>query len=340
MRALTVTLMSFALAPLLLAGCACSLEDAAAMATSARNGKAGPQEALRGLAKAGQCVEGNEEKDLKARYLLAAIYYDFHGLGAPAAFPPGDKDFAWAVESLRASGQRDFLALAFHQVWTLEEQTFTIDGIPPWATVSRLLIAADEILARENGLVAQIPPEASQGASAEFAEAEMRLAVLDVARGFCVQAWRRALEAAETTEPARARLAKVYRDMASAWEKLGAEPGSSAAARASSSAQQALALGRAQKVAIVISPEDLDHPVEREMLKLVSKDHLVEGRRLAMQGFMEKQAGNKPRAAGYLRGGMSHFVLALTVGVEDDGEQRSALGFLRDLILGLRELER
>ncbi|MCE9581935.1 MAG: hypothetical protein K8T20_05395 [Planctomycetes bacterium] len=340
MRAI-LFILSASLPPLFLAGCASKLVDSAELATHARGLKNVPADTLRGFAQAGKRIEGDEEKDLKARYLLAAIYYEFHGLGAPASFPPGDPDFAWAVEKLRASGKRDFLELAFHQVWTLEELTFTVDGIPPWATVDRLLIAADEILAREDSLVAQLPPDTIvQGASPAFADAQMRLAILDVVRGFCVQAWRRALDADESAEPSRERLARVYRDMGAAWEKLAAEPGVPAVARQAYVEQQALAVGRAQRVAIVISPEDLNHSVEREMLKLVAKDHLVEGRRLAMQGFMEKQAGNRPRAAGYLRGSMSHFVLALAIGVEDEGEQRSVLGFLRDLVLGLRGVER
>ena len=329
------------LAPVALVGCACDIEEAAEVATRARSEQeAGhPAEALRALSRAGDCIRGDAPDDPQATYLLAAIYFNFHLLGAPSAFPEGDPDFEWAVEELRAIGERDFLALAFREMLTLEEKTFTLEGVPAWATVDRLLISADELRTRAEALMAGLPSDTFADVPPEFAAAQMRLAVLDVSRGFCVQAWRRALDAGQTVEPARTRLTGIYRSSAEAWDRL-AQTAARIPARQAAEEERDRFRGLAERSAIVISPEDLNHPVEREMLKLLAKEHLQEGRGAASQGFGEKLAGNRVRAAATLRGSLAHFVLALSIGVPDEDNRRDALGYLQVLMLALRELER
>ncbi|MCC6741595.1 MAG: hypothetical protein IT452_21330 [Planctomycetia bacterium] len=342
MRALSAALLASVIAPVLLAGCACGLEEASDMAGAARSKREGgdPAEALRRLAKAGDCVRGDAaDGALRERYLLAAIYFNMHLLGAPSAFPVGDPEFAWAVEALRASGSPDFLGLAFSEMLTLEKQTFTIEGVPGWATVDRLLISADAMRVRAEGAVAGLPPDAVQGVPAEFAAAQLRIAVLEICRGFCVQAWRRALEAGESAEPARVRLMELYRSMADAWERI-AGAASGEAARREAAGEVERVRGLAERAAIVITPEDLGHPVDREMLKLLAEDQLREGRRGAMQGFDEKKTGNHARAQASLHRSLTHFVLALGIGVPDGTDRISAVGYLHDVLVGLRELER
>lgn len=342
MRALPAAALALLLAPALLAGCACGLEEASDLAGGARSKREGGDsaEALRRLVKAGECVRGDAAGGaLRERYLLAAIYFNLHLLGAPSAFPVGDQEFAWAVEALRASGEPDFLALAFSEMLTLEKQTFTIEGVPGWATVDRLLISADAMRVRSERAVAELPPDAVEGVPGEFAAAQLRIAVLEVARGFCVQAWRRALEADESPEPARVRLMEIYRSVADAWDRVaGAASGD--AGRRAAAGEADRARGLAERAAIVITPEDLGHPVDREMLKLLADDHLREGRRGAMQGFDEKKAGNQARAQASLQRSLAHFVLALGIGVADGTDRRSAVGYLHDVLVGLRELER
>jgi hypothetical protein len=340
MRASALLLLA-ALAPLVAAGCACDLEEAGDVATKARTeSEAGhASEALRGLAKAGECVQGDAPDDPRATYLLAAVYFNFHLLGAPSAFPTGDAEFAWAAKALSDSGERDFLALAFRHMLTLEEKTFTLEGVPDWASVDRLLISADALRDRAEALIAGMSADAFGNVPPDFAAAQMRLAVLDVSRGFCVQAWRRALDTNQPVEPASRRLTAIYRSTSETWDRL-ARAASGAAARKSAEEESARFRGLAERSAIVITPEDLTHPVEREMLKLLAEEHLAEGRGTASQGFGEKLAGNKIRAAATLRGSLAHFVLALAIGVDDEGKRAGAMGYLADLMLALRELER
>lgn len=335
-------LFAMLLAPVLLAGCACGLEDAADLAGGARSKREGGDsaEALRRLVKAGECVRGDAaDGALRERYLLAAIYYNLHLLGAPSAFPVGDQEFAWAVDALRASGEPDFLALAFSEMLTLEKQTFTIEGVPGWATVDRLLISADAMRVRSERAVAELPPDAVEGIPGDFAAAHLRIALLEVSRGFCVQAWRRALEAEESPEPARVRLMELYRSMADAWDRIAATV-SGAAARKAAADEADRTRGLAERASIVITPEDLGHPVDREMLKLIAEDSLKEGRRGAMQGFDEKKTGNQARAQASLQRALAHFILALGIGVADETDRKSAIGYLHDVLVGLRELER
>ena len=57
-------------------------------------------------------------------------------------------------------------------------------------------VALVELAHREGlleALLAGLPPDTFVDVPPEFAAAQMRLAVLDMSRGFCVQAWRRAL---------------------------------------------------------------------------------------------------------------------------------------------------
>ncbi len=338
---LAVLLLPVFLVPLALAGCASGLEEAAELASRARaerdDGNAA--EALRRLARAGDFIRGDADDDLRARYLLAAIYYNMHLMGAPSAFPVGEPAFEWAAEALRESGEPDFLALAFSQMLTLEKQTFTIEGIPGWATVDRLLISADALRVRADAVIANLPSATFAGVPPEFAAAHMRIAVLEIVRSFCIQAWRRALDASQTVEPSRTRLAAVYRSTAEAWDRLAAAS-PDGGPRKAAEAEAERFRGLAERAAIMITPEDLGHPVEREMLKLVSDDHLREGRRTAMQGFDEKKAGNRARASATIQSSIAHFVNALAIGIPDASDRRSAEGYLHDLVLGLRELER
>ncbi len=333
--------MLAALFPFSLAGCSCDLEEAGELATRARSEQdAGRSaEALRALARAGDCVRGDAVDDPRATYLLAAIYFNFHLLGAPSAFPAGDPEFQWALDDLQERKERDFLALAFRDMLTLEEKTFTLEDVPPWATVDRLLISADELRTRAEALLAGLASDTFEDVPSEFASAQMRLAVLDMSRGFCVQAWRRALDAGQSVEPARTRLTGIYRSSAEAWDRV-AKAAARDAARKAAQEESDRFRGLAERSAIVITPEDLNHPVEREMLKLLAKEHLQHGRGSANQGFDEKLAGNRARAAATLRRSLAHFVLALSIGVPDEGDRRGALGYLHDLMLALRELER
>lgn len=329
------------LAPLILGGCASGLEEAAELASRARSERddGNAAEALRRLARAGDFIRGDAADDLRARYLLAAIYYNMHLVGAPSAFPVGEVEFEWAAEALRESGEPDFLALAFAQMLTLEKQTFTTEGIPGWATVDRLLISADALRVRSEALLAALPSTTFEGVPPGFASAHGRIALLEVTRSFCIQAWRRALDASQTVEPARTRVAGLYRSTAEAWDRV-AEAAGGAAARSAAEAEADRFRGLAERAAIVITPEDLGHPVEREMLKLVADDHMREGRRTAMQGFDEKKAGNRARASATMQSSIAHFILALAIGIPDESDRRSAQGYLHDLVLGLRELER
>ncbi|KAF0241212.1 MAG: hypothetical protein FD180_4553 [Planctomycetota bacterium] len=329
------------LAPAFLAGCACDLEEAAEVATRARSERdAGhAAEALRALARAGDCIRGDSPDDPRACYLLAAVYFNLHLLGAPSAFPAGDAETGWALEVLRESRERDFLALAFRDMLSLEQKTFTLEGVPDWATVDRLLISADELRARADALLAGFPPDTFEGVPPEFAAAHMRLAVFDISRGFCVQAWRRALDTGQSVEPARTRLTGIYRSSAEAWDRLANVAAANAAKKAAEE-ESARLRGLAERSAILINPEDLNHPVEREMLKLLADEHLEKGRGTANRGFEEKLARNFARAAATLRASAAHFLLALSIGGLDDGDRRGALGYLHDLMLALRELER
>ncbi len=338
---LAALLLPVLLAPMLLGGCASGLEEASDLASRARSERddGNAAEALRRLARAGDLIRGDAADDLPARYLLSAIYYNMHLMGAPSAFPVGQPEFEWAIEALRESGEPDFLALAFSQMLTLEKQTFTIEGIPGWATVDRLLISADALRVRSESVLKALPSTTFQGVPPAFAEAHTRIAVLEVARSFCIQAWRRALDASQTVEPSRTRLAELYRSTGEAWERVSAAADGEAA-RSAARAEADRFRGLAERVGIMITPEDLGHPVEREMLKLVADDHMREGRRTAMQGFDEKKAGNRARASATMQSSVAHFILALAIGVPDESDRRSAHGYLHDLVLGLRELER
>jgi hypothetical protein len=340
MRASALSVLAL-LVPLVLAGCACDLEEAGKVATRARSDRESGHavDALRSLAKAGNCIRGEAPADPRSTYLLAAIYYNFHQMGAPSAFPAGDPDFRWAMDELRESREVDFLALSFRDMLTLEEKTFTLEGIPPWATVDRLLISADELRVRADAFLAGLPSDTFEGIPPEFAAAQLKLAVLDISRGFCVQAWRRALDADQSVEPARARLTAIYRASAEAWDRL-AQSSAGNAAKKSAEESAARFRGLAERSAIEITPEGLKHTVEREMLKLKADEHLKEGRGTANQGFDEKLAGNFQRAATTLRGSLAHFVLALAIGVDDEGARRGAVGYLENLMVSLRELER
>jgi len=322
------------------AGCSCGLEDAGEIATRAGEAEEGgkPAEAISGYLEAGECVRGDVGDDPQARYLLAAVFYHLHMLGAPKAFEPGDEGASWASADLAGSGKADFLALAFYHVLALENLTFVTEGIPAWATVDRYLIAGDEAFRRVEDLVGVVQAGTPERVPPEYAEALIRISVLEVARVFCVQAWRRALESGLSPEQARRRLAVVYRGMAAAWDALASVPGVGAEGKTEFNESRDRCIAWAERVAILINPDDLRHPVEREMLKLSAEEHMRDGRKLAMDGLQEKLSGNRSRALMYVLEGLAHFAQALIIGVPEGSDRRSLLGYLRDLLQAHRDL--
>jgi hypothetical protein len=339
------TLLAASLAPasaLALAGCACDLEDAGEIAGEAiaRQEAGDRTKALAGFAEAGACVVDAAADDPASRYLLAAIYYRFHVLGAPASFPPGDEAFDWAMGELRKSEERDFLELAFHEILWLEEKSFSPELIPPWATVDRLLVAADVAASREAGLAEHLPASVRAGVPRPLSEALLRIAACDVQRAWSVQAWRRARESGVPPEPEMRRVAAAYRAIADAWATIAAEPGVGSARREEFEAEASRHRNLADRVAVSTWPEDLNDPVGREMLKLVAEEHMSEGRRLATDAFAEKQARNFGRARTYVREALGHFALGIIVGVTDELDLKSAQGYIGELVSQFWEMSK
>lgn len=327
------------LAAFLAAGCACDLEDAAGMATAARSRQEAGMgaEAVAGYLEAGACIEGEADDDAQARYLLAAICFRIHLAGGPAALPAGESS-GWLRARLGGSGEKDLLALAFRDVLTLERETFSAEGIPAWATVDRLLIAADIVQERSSELLSHIFPGVLAGIPPGFAEAFLRMGALEVVRGFSVQAWRRALDGGASPDASLERLASAYRGMAEACGVLAASPIVAARGREWLRAERDRCAGLAERVRLVISPDDLRDPVTREMLKLDLTTHLDEGRRFALDAFAEKQSGNRARAVAFLRQSCAHFALAFAIGIEEDLGRRGAGGMLGELLPKFAEL--
>ncbi|MBI2923259.1 MAG: hypothetical protein HYY18_19560 [Planctomycetes bacterium] len=332
-----------ALLALAASGCSCSLEDANERAAegASRQDSGAAREALAAFGEAGDCVFDDAEDDELARTLLAAVFYRLHLLGGPEAVArDGGEKCAWAVRALRESGHESYLDYSFHLLLSLEDASFDAEDVPPWQSLDRFLVLTDTLLARVDRMPSEMPPEVYVEAPRELLGAFARLAGLEAARGFAVQAWRRALAANLPPERARERLVKVYRGMSEAWEAMAAAPGISAQTREEFGAERLRAVAWGERVALLINPDDLDHEVPREMLLLSCPGHLKDGRTRAMAALQEKQSGNRRRALGYLIEALAHFEFAVVIGVEEGAVKRSMQQYMEEVLMTLWDLAR
>jgi hypothetical protein len=173
-----------------------------------------------------------------------------------------------------------------------------------------------------------------------YAEALMELAGLEVARGFAIQAWRTAIARGASPDEPRARLTDTYRRMGEAWEAMASVEGVKAQAAAELRAERDRCAAWAQRVSLLLDPDDLHHPVEREMLSLSAELRLHDMRARAVAAQQEKQSGNIARSRAYFLECLAHASFAVSLGVPDGPELKSAMGYAETAVKGHFETAR